>query len=148
MVVGLAAGLGGGLVGGLVVGLVGELEFWLAVILVADGGLIGGLAVGLVAGMNAGGHACLEHIVLRLLLVRNGSAPWNYAKFLDHASERILLRKVGGGYIFIHRMLQEYFAARYDASSVEATLNAKPVKTTKIIRYMSSSLALLSFITC
>jgi hypothetical protein len=31
-------------------------------------------------------------------------------RFLDHAAERILLRKVGGGYIFVHRMLLEYFA--------------------------------------
>jgi len=27
------------------------------------------------------------------------------------ATDRIFLRKVGGGYIFIHRMLMEYFAA-------------------------------------
>jgi hypothetical protein len=26
--------------------------------------------------------------------------------------DRILLRKVGGGYMFIHRMLMEWFAAR------------------------------------
>jgi hypothetical protein len=31
--------------------------------------------------------------------------------FLDYATECILLRKVGGGYIFIHRLLQDYFAA-------------------------------------
>jgi len=30
---------------------------------------------------------------------------------LDYAADRIFLRKVGGGYIFIHRMLMEYFAA-------------------------------------
>jgi len=44
---------------------------------------------------------------------------------LDYAAERILLRKVGGGYIFTHRMLMEYFAARYDESVVEATPNAE-----------------------
>ncbi len=33
-----------------------------------------------------------------------------YARFLDYCHERILLRKVGGGYIFVHRLLQEYFA--------------------------------------
>ena len=37
--------------------------------------------------------------------------PWNYPRFLDYATERILLRKVGGGYIFVHRLLLEYFAA-------------------------------------
>jgi hypothetical protein len=31
--------------------------------------------------------------------------PWNYPRFLDYAAERILLRKVEGGYIFIHRLL-------------------------------------------
>ena len=82
--------------------------------------------MGCSVGLNAGGQACLEHFVLRLLLVRNGSIPWNYVKFLDYAAERILLRKVGGGYTFIHRMLLEYFAARYDESSVEATPNAEP----------------------
>ena len=35
--------------------------------------------------------------------------PWNYPRFLDYAAERILLRKVGGGYIFTHRLLLEYF---------------------------------------
>jgi hypothetical protein len=50
----------------------------------------------------------------------------SHVKFLDYAAERILLRKVGGGYIFIHRMLLEYFAARYDESSVEAIPNAEP----------------------
>jgi hypothetical protein len=30
---------------------------------------------------------------------------------LDYAAGRIFLRKVGGGYIFIHRMLMEYFAS-------------------------------------
>lgn len=39
--------------------------------------------------------------------------PWRYVDFLDFAAQRILLRKVGGGYIFIHRMLLDYFAAQY-----------------------------------
>ena len=121
---GLVFGLVGGLVFGLVVGLVFGLSVW------SVGGLYSTLAVGLGVGLfgalNAGGQACLEHLALRILLVRNGSIPWNYVKFLDYAAERILLRKVGGGYIFIHRMLLEYFAARYDKSAVEATPNAEP----------------------
>jgi hypothetical protein len=36
--------------------------------------------------------------------------PWNYPRFLDYAAERILLRKVGGGYIFTHRLLLDYMA--------------------------------------
>ena len=91
------------------------------------GGPVLGLVFGLIAGgMKPGGQACLKHFALRLSLVRNGSIPWNYVKFLDDAAERILLRKVGGGYIFIHRMLLEYFAARHEESAVKATPNAEP----------------------
>jgi hypothetical protein len=45
------------------------------------------------------------------MLWRSGNTPINYARFLDYAAERVLLRKVGGGYVFIHRLLLEYFAA-------------------------------------
>ena len=44
------------------------------------------------------------------MLIWNNSAPWHYAAFLDYAAERILLRKVGGSYTFIHRYLLNYFA--------------------------------------
>jgi hypothetical protein len=40
----------------------------------------------------------------------NGHTPFNFIKFLDQCAKLILLKKVGGGYIFIHRMLLEYFA--------------------------------------
>ena len=53
---------------------------------------------------------CVKHFLLRLTLWRDGFVPWNYSSFLDHSADRIFLRKVGGGYIFIHRMLQEHFA--------------------------------------
>jgi hypothetical protein len=52
----------------------------------------------------------VQHWVLRLLCALSGAAPWRYARFLDYAAERILLRRVGGSYIFVHRMLLEYFA--------------------------------------
>jgi hypothetical protein len=72
--------------------------------------LIFGLSVGLIAGLLGGGLACERHHVLRILLWRGRAIPWNYARFLDFASESILLRKVGGGYIFLHRLLLDYFA--------------------------------------
>jgi hypothetical protein len=56
------------------------------------------------------------HFVLRWFLWRAGSIPWNYARFLDYAASRILLRKIGGGYVFIHRLLLEYFAELDNAS--------------------------------
>ena len=64
-----------------------------------------------IGGLVKGGYHCLQHVVLRLLFVCNGFAPWHYADFLDYATERIFLRKVGGGYMFIHRYMLEYFAS-------------------------------------
>ncbi|NET43148.1 AAA-like domain-containing protein [Okeania sp. SIO2B3] len=66
-------------------------------------GLIFGLAVG-------GGEACVKHFILRIILYINNYIPWNYARFLDYATQLIFLQKVGGGYIFIHRLLLEHFA--------------------------------------
>jgi len=74
-------------------------------------GLIFGLVFGLFGGLIGGGDAFIQHFVLRFLLWRAGYLPWNYPHFLDYATDRILLRKVGGGYIFIHRLLLEYFAS-------------------------------------
>jgi hypothetical protein len=39
-----------------------------------------------------------------------GLAPLRYATFLDHAAARVLLRRVGGGWVFVHRLLLDYFA--------------------------------------
>jgi hypothetical protein len=47
------------------------------------------------------------------MLRYHGYTPRRYVDFLDYAAERIFLHRVGGGYIFIHRMLQDYFAARH-----------------------------------
>lgn len=72
-----------------------------------SGVLSGGLIVGLSS--NAG-KACIQHVILRLILHRNNYIPWNYTRFLDFASDRLLMRKIGGGYVFFHRMLLEHFA--------------------------------------
>ena len=52
----------------------------------------------------------IKHYALRLILRLKGYTPFNFIKFLDDCAKLILLKKVGGGYIFIHRMLLEYFA--------------------------------------
>jgi len=72
-----------------------------------------GLTLGLIGGLVAGegsGIVCIQHFTLRVILWYKGYIPWNYARFLNYASERIFLRKTGGSYIFIHRMLLEHFA--------------------------------------
>lgn len=73
-------------------------------------GLSYGLIIGFFTGLFGGGKACIRHFTLRLLLHKQGYMPWNYAQFLDYAADRMLVQKVGGGYIFVHRMLLEHFA--------------------------------------
>jgi hypothetical protein len=58
----------------------------------------------------SGGLTILRHYVIRWLLDRRRTFPWHAQAFLDDATTRILLRRVGGGYSFIHRRLQDYFA--------------------------------------
>ncbi|MBD2459647.1 TIR domain-containing protein [Oscillatoria sp. FACHB-1407] len=84
--------------------------------LVPDGLMLGlsvGVLLGLVGGLVGGensGIVIVQHFVLRYLLWKTRCTPWNYAHFLNYAADRILLKKVGGGYIFIHRLLLEHFA--------------------------------------
>jgi hypothetical protein len=96
------------LLAGVLAGVTGGLFGWLSL----DGynGLRFGLAGLVTWGLFYGGGNVINHFLLRLLLWANGYIPWNYTRFLDLAAERVLLRKVGGGYIFMHRLLQAYFA--------------------------------------
>lgn len=70
-----------------------------------------GPLLGLIIGLRVGGVAFLQHFALRWLLWKTRTIPWNYSRFLDYAARHVLLRKVGGGYIFVHRLLLEYFAS-------------------------------------
>ena len=56
------------------------------------------------------GSAAIKHYILRLTLWLRGYTPFHFARFLDQCARLILIKKVGGGYIFTHRMLLEYFA--------------------------------------
>jgi serine/threonine protein kinase len=70
-----------------------------------------GLVCALIGGLfYVDGIGLLKYLVLRLLLRVSGKTPWNYSRFLDYAASHILLRKVGNGYTFIHRLMLEYFA--------------------------------------
>jgi DNA polymerase III delta prime subunit len=52
----------------------------------------------------------IKHLSLRLVLWQSGTIPWNYARFLNYCTERLLLQRIGGRYRFMHKLLQEYFA--------------------------------------
>lgn len=94
------------------IGLLGTVLTWLYVQFATDSPAVDyAIAVGLLGWLVFGGMAVIKHLLLRTLLHQAGVMPWNYAAFLDYASERILLRKVGGGYVFVHRLLLEHFAA-------------------------------------
>jgi len=60
-----------------------------------------------------GGRACIKHLCLRYVLARNGYIPYRYVRFLNYCVERRLLQRIGGRYRFIHRELQDHFAAQY-----------------------------------
>ncbi|QLE52598.1 NACHT domain-containing protein (plasmid) [Nostoc sp. C057] len=72
--------------------------------------LIFGLLLGIFRWQATGGLFCIQHFSLRLVLYFNGYIPWNYSRFLDYCTERMLLQRVGGRYRFIHKLLQDHFA--------------------------------------
>ena len=104
---GLIFGLHGMLLFGLFIGLRGLLLFGLITAL--SSGLSGGLIFGLIGGL----FAVIQHSCLRLVLYKTVVAPWNYARFLEHAENHRFIQRVGGRYRFVHALLQKRFAERY-----------------------------------
>ncbi len=103
-----------GLLGGLIIVFLGSLTWVYSDLIVRlIFGLIGGLLFGLWGGLIYGGHTIIQHYTLRFILARNNLLPWRLVPFLDHCVDLIFLRRVGGGYIFIHRLLMEHFAEMY-----------------------------------
>jgi len=102
LIVGLSLGLLLWLYGGLIVGIKLGLLF----------GLICGLGFGLIFLLKYGGSALFKHCILRFNLAFNKFTPWRLVPFLNHCVDLIFLRRVGGGYIFVHRLLMEHFAER------------------------------------
>jgi len=105
-----------------IVGLVAALEVGLFAWLLMGRAAMSaeGVAVGLTFGLLAvpaawliaGGATYLRHRLLLALLRRDRLIPADLVGFLDYADGRILLRRAGGGYLFVHRLLQDYFAAQ------------------------------------
>jgi eukaryotic-like serine/threonine-protein kinase len=135
MVGGMAAGLSGGLRDERATpneGIRRSAQYALAAGLIGalSAGLIGGLAAGAAFGSRAGiasglgfaltfattlalkfgGDACLQHYVVRAWLAHGRVAPWRYGRFLEAMSQRLLLRRSGSAFLFIHRLLRDFLA--------------------------------------
>ena len=75
-------------------------------------GVFVGLLLAPIFGLEKGGGFWIRHWLTRFLLWRRGSAPLRYLRFLNYACECVFLRRIGGGYVFVHRMLLEHFASQ------------------------------------
>lgn len=69
-------------------------------------------------------RAIIMHYTLRYTLAKHQILPFplsdqKFTKYLDAMVDRILLRRVGGGWVFIHRTLLEYFASLHPNAQVE-----------------------------
>lgn len=62
----------------------------------------------------SGAMEITNHFILRLILFATAELPWPHQEFLDYAADCVLLRKVGGQYIFIHRLMLDHFSRRLD----------------------------------
>ena len=108
--IGLGLGWFVSLFDGPLAGLVGGLLFW----------LLCGSVIGLIGGL----FAVAQHYTLRFWLASPRTFPVRAVPFLEDATARILLRRVGGGYSFMHRLLQDHLADHIGRSS-----SATPPKT-------------------
>lgn len=73
------------------------------------------LFLGLTVAMFYGGNDAIKRIVLHRILHREGCIPANLTQFLNATTDYVFLRRVGRGYIFMHRLLLDYFAGLGDA---------------------------------
>jgi hypothetical protein len=88
--------------------------FGLSPVLGLTSGLSFGTAIAIAIGFTFwfiyGGYSVIQHVVLRHILHSEGKIPLQLSEHLDYAASLLFLRRVGGGYIFVHRYLLEHFA--------------------------------------
>jgi hypothetical protein len=112
LVIGVPYGLINLLAGVVITRTAPDLADWLRL------GLGSGLSFGVLGGLLPGA-ACIQHFTLRCVLWCTGFAPRRYPRFLDYATERLLLQRVGGRYRFVHVLLRDHFA-RMEESPLRA----------------------------
>ena len=80
--------------------------------------------------LNFGGIDFIHHFILRLLLVQRGAIPRHYNAFLTYATNLLIIRRVGGGVLFIHGLVQEHLAKREPATFMQISLTEGTPKQT------------------
>lgn len=73
-----------------------------------------GLSTFVCIGLILGGFDYLKHAVLKSILAVTKQIPWRLNLFLEYVCELSFMKRVGGGYLFLHRLLQEHFATEKD----------------------------------
>jgi serine/threonine protein kinase len=112
----LRNGLRMGLVGGIVAMFLVGIAFYPNGFNLADGApaLFNFLPLGMSAFFIYGGGVALQHFVLRRELMHKNIIPSDLVDLLQEGVQLGFIRRVGGGFIFIHRYLLEYFAGLHN----------------------------------
>ncbi len=110
LILGVIGGLAVGLIEWFIINRINVITLGSALFGQSGGLIFVVLGVGLFGSLWFGGFDVIQHYTLRLILIFKGYIPRRYIHFLDYAAERTFLQKVGGGYIFIHRLLMDHFA--------------------------------------
>lgn len=77
-----------------------------------------------------GGLAVLRHSIIRLLLWLSHTFPGPASQFLNDATARVLLQRIGGGYSFIHRLLLDHLAdTDAETTSDVDALSTQPLRS-------------------
>jgi GTPase SAR1 family protein len=101
---GFVCGLGIGLVSGIGIGLGGGLEIGVTI----------GIVIWIIVGLGLGLIDYLRHYLMRFMLAREKSLPFNMVTFLNNSAQSMILRHLGGEYSFIHESLREYFVHKQE----------------------------------
>jgi nucleoside phosphorylase/DNA polymerase III delta prime subunit len=111
---------------------------------VQDSSLYNGLTMGMIAlllgGLLFGGLVpIIQHYYVRFLLFASHRLPFRPVTFLNQATQLFLLRRVGGGYKFIHRLVLDHLAKKFDLAKEQQAVK-------KVIALFVSSLLVIMFI--
>jgi hypothetical protein len=89
------------------------------------------LASSLLGWLLHGGSAVIKHFAVRVLLAFYGNVPFRLASWLEFSCQRMLLKRVGSGYAFIHRLLLDHLASVGDYSKIRNRLDGAASATAK-----------------